>query len=82
MDKRIVYDPHATLRMRQRGFKPADVEWILETGTSAYPGADVQAEPRVAKERMIRGHKARVVYLDRADHYYVITVFWVTPGGR
>jgi hypothetical protein len=81
MDKRIVYDSHAAIRMRERGLRPADVEWILETGAPAYPGADVQAEPRLAKERMIRGHKARVIYLERADHYYIITIFWVTRGG-
>jgi hypothetical protein len=82
MDKRIVYDPHAALRMRGRGFRPADVEWILETGTVADPGPIKGHEPRLAKERMIRGHMARMIYLERADHYYVITVFWVTPGGR
>ena len=70
--KPFEYDPHARLRMKERGTTRADVQWLVKEG---------QVEPtegvRHHRSGWIKGGEVKVAYLENAHRIYVITVMWV-----
>jgi hypothetical protein len=75
--KRLTYDPHAELRMVERGFTDHDVRVILFTGVVSPAHTRYGAETRYGRMILLRGWPAKVIFLDRPDHYYIITVEWL-----
>ncbi|MBX3173256.1 MAG: DUF4258 domain-containing protein [Gemmatimonadaceae bacterium] len=77
--KQIFYSEHAAERMVERGFSSEDVRRILFTGDVAVSSYQPPKGPRRhARQLVLRGHPAKVVFVIWPTRYDIITVEWVT----
>lgn len=75
--KPIEYDPHAARRMRQRGFTRQDVKDLLFGGEWSPEVSRPDSLPRYSRTGLVRGQRARVIYLEDGTRYYIVTVEWL-----
>lgn len=76
--KQIFYSEHAAERMVQRGFSSEDVRRILYTGAVAASSYQPPKGPtRHARQLVLRGRPAKVIFTIWPTRYDIITVEWV-----
>ncbi|MBI4458855.1 MAG: DUF4258 domain-containing protein [Acidobacteria bacterium] len=68
----IIYTAHAQERMEMRRIKKG---WIEEAITNPDSVIDVKYGRKQAVQK-IKGEEISVVYVEKGDHFVVITVFW------
>nr|BAL60241.1 hypothetical protein HGMM_OP4C877 [Candidatus Acetothermum autotrophicum] len=74
MAKRVIrYDPHAQMRMRQRGISEDMVEQALRYPILERPGT---APGTLVREADIGGRRLAVAFELRPNEFYVRTVYW------
>ena len=76
--KTLYFSEHAATRMVERQFTTHDVKLILYTGDEAQSSYQPPKGPfRYARQLVLRGHPAKVIFADKPDRYEIITVEWV-----
>lgn len=76
MSKQVIrYDPHARMRMRQRGVTEAMVEQTIRYPILERPGT---APGTLVREADIGGRRLAVAFELRPHEFYVRTVYWRT----
>lgn len=74
MAKRVIrYDPHARMRMRQRGVTEAMVEQAIRNPVLERPGT---TPGTLVREADIGGRRLAVAFELRPREFYVRTVYW------
>lgn len=76
--KPLLFSDHAADRMRERGFTVEDVKRLLYLGAVAKSSYQPPGGPfRHARQLILRGRPAKVIFLDEPTRYLIVTVEWV-----
>jgi hypothetical protein len=78
--KRIEYGPHAASRLRRRHITRQDVRWLLARGIRERIPTKGPTTYWSCRGYLGRD-EARLVFIEYADHYFIVTVEWIGDVG-